>query len=566
MKIIKLKTRILLITVSVAVLLGIATMILVKTALYRKLFITLQKRGVSIARHIAEGSVDPILTKKFFDLEIMVRDIKDSEEEIEYIFVLNDRGEVLAHTFEGGFPSDLKGVNAIPPYHSYSVLALETGNRNILDIAAPILKGEIGVIHLGVSEESLRKDINEIVRIMGWIITAGMAGGIIAAIIFSRTISKPVSELVKGVGIVGRGDLDHRVPVNSNDEIGQLAVSFNDMTLQLKKRTDELERINSELSILQVISMAAASTMKLDELFAATLSAVTSFNIFKVENKGVIFLVDGEKMSLVSQTGFPESFLEAHKGIKVGDCLCGLAAKTREIVVSGDSETNGRHTITYPEITRHGQICIPLEARNRILGVLCLYPAVGIKVSEREMALLYTIGSRIGAAIDNIMLYEETKSLALHDPLTGLANRRLMDFVMETLFARAKRAECPFSAIMLDIDFFKNYNDTYGHTFGDQLLVDIAGIISKEIRQIDLGVRYGGEEFLVLLPETGLPDACEVAERIRKEVELNTRITISLGVTCYNHKMQKKENIIGQADEALLQAKRKGKNRVEVSI
>jgi diguanylate cyclase (GGDEF)-like protein len=139
-----------------------------------------------------------------------------------------------------------------------------------------------------------------------------------------------------------------------------------------------------------------------------------------------------------------------------------------------------------------------------------------------------------------------------------------MEYVLETSFAKARRDESAFSVIMLDIDFFKTYNDTYGHTVGDNLLVNIAMIISKEIRQIDLGVRYGGEEFLILLPETELSEACEVAERIRKDVEEKMGVTVSLGVSCYNHSLQRKEDIVTKADDALLQAKQKGKNRVEI--
>ncbi|RJQ42758.1 MAG: diguanylate cyclase [Nitrospiraceae bacterium] len=388
----------------------------------------------------------------------------------------------------------------------------------------------------------------------------------ITIVLVSRSIAKPLSELALATKAVGGGDLDHTVNVNRRDEIGQLANSFNKMTGDLKKRKDELERINSELTVLHVISTEAGSTMQLDELFTNILNAVTNYEILKVAQKGVIFIIDGERMNLVAQRGFTESFENAHKNVKVGDCLCGLAAETEQVTVSMNSETDSRHTIIYPGIVPHAHICIPLVARHRILGVLCLYPPSGTEISDRELALFYTIGSRIGAAIDNMLLYEETKTLSLHDPLTGLANRRLMEYVLETSYARAKRAECPFSAIMLDIDFFKSYNDTYGHTVGDNLLVNIAKIISGEIRQIDLGVRYGGEEFLILLPETELTEACEVAERIRKDVETKMGVTVSLGVSCYNHKMQKKEDIISSADDALLEAKRKGRNRVEISV
>ncbi|MBI4847852.1 MAG: diguanylate cyclase [Nitrospirae bacterium] len=565
MKVISLRTKILVMMAGLIMLSGIGTMVFIKTALYQKLFIKLEERGITIARYIAENSVNPILTEKFYQLEMMAKDVKSTEEDVEYIFILDEHGNVLAHTFDKGFPVDLKMVNVIEAGKAFSVKTVRAGEEDVLDIAVPILTGDAGVIHLGISHASITKDINEIIRFLLLIVTAIMFAGITAAIVLSKTITKPVSELTKAVRVVGGGDLNYTVNIGANDEIGQLSESFNKMTRDLKERTDELERINSELSMLQAISMAAASTMKLHDLFAAVLYTLASFRIFKIEYKGVIFIIDGDRLKLAFQTGFPEQFVEAHKFMKVGECICGLAAETGKITVSPDCAADNRHTLKYPGETPHGHIIIPLEARHMILGVLCLYLPVGIEVSEREMALFYTIGSRIGAAIDNIMLYEETKELSLHDPLTKLANRRLMDYVLGTAFAKAQRGESQFSAMMIDIDYFKKYNDTYGHTFGDNVLIEVAKILSKEIRQIDLGVRYGGEEFLILLPDTGLPEACDVAERIRREVEAKTGITVSLGVSCYNYKMQEKEEIIMRADDALLQAKRKGRNRTEVN-
>lgn len=567
--IIRLRTKILVIMVSMIMLSSIAIIIFIKTTLYQKLFVKLQKRGISIARQIRERSVNYILTERFYELEMMIKDFKTTEEDVEYIFILNEHGEVLGHTFAKGFPMGMKSVNMLSAGQTHSVDSVKIEEKDtekdILDIAVPILGGEAGVVHLGISRDPITKDVNDIVMFLIWMITGIMIAGIIAAIVLSKAISKPVSELIKAVKVVGSGNLNYSVNLSTNDEIAQLSESFNKMTKDLKQKTDELQKVNSDLSILYSVSTAAGSTMKLDELFEAVLYIIAHLEIFKLEHKGAVFTIDGDRMKLVYQTGFPDSFVNAHKDMRVGECICGLAAKTGEIIVSKNSEPDIRHTIKYPGIISHGHISIPLEARNRVLGVLCLYPPVGIEINKHEMALFYTIGNRIGAAIDNIMLYEETKTLSLHDPLTGLANRRLMDYVLETSFARAKRAECPFSAIMMDIDFFKNYNDKYGHTIGDKMLVDIAKIVSGEIRQIDLGVRYGGEEFLILLPETGLSEACEVAERMRKDVEVKTGVTVSLGITCYNHNMQSKEEIISKADDALLQAKRKGKNRIEVN-
>ena len=163
------------------------------------------------------------------------------------------------------------------------------------------------------------------------------------------------------------------------------------------------------------------------------------------------------------------------------------------------------------------------------------------------------------------MLYEETRELSLRDPLTGLANRRMISIVFERSLARAKRFGSSFSIIMLDLDNFKNYNDTHGHTEGDMLLVKIAGILLEEVRDLDLVARYGGEEFLILLPDTDVTIACKVAERIRKAVETKTAGTLSLGVTsCYPGTMAMKD-FIKKADDAMYHAKQKGKNRVEIS-
>jgi diguanylate cyclase (GGDEF)-like protein len=178
----------------------------------------------------------------------------------------------------------------------------------------------------------------------------------------------------------------------------------------------------------------------------------------------------------------------------------------------------------------------------------------------RQNAELESVNSKLSA------LYEKTKFLSLHDSLTGLANRRLLHFELRKNIAIVKRYGRFLSASMLDIDHFKKYNDTYGHLEGDKLLVDIAKIISKETRETDLAVRYGGEEFFILLPETQLKDACKVAERLRKGVEERAWVTVSLGVSVYNHEMQGDEELIYKADEAMYRAKRNGRNCVEVSF
>ncbi len=167
--------------------------------------------------------------------------------------------------------------------------------------------------------------------------------------------------------------------------------------------------------------------------------------------------------------------------------------------------------------------------------------------------------------LKNTRTYEETRILALYDPLTRLANRRLLDIEFEKSFAKAKRYGNQLSAIMADIDYFKEYNDTHGHEAGDVVLTKIAGIFLGEIRETDLAVRYGGEEFFILLPQTSPAEAGEIAERIRKSVEEGAGLTVSLGISAYRKEMKDREEIIREADDALYRAKQNGRNRVEAT-
>lgn len=164
--------------------------------------------------------------------------------------------------------------------------------------------------------------------------------------------------------------------------------------------------------------------------------------------------------------------------------------------------------------------------------------------------------------IRNSKAYEETKILALYDPLTKLANRRLLDIEFEKSFAKAKRYKNELSVIMADIDHFKEFNDSRGHESGDAVLIQIANILVKGIRETDLAVRYGGEEFFILLPQTNIGETRDIAERIRKEIELQTELTISMGIGAFHAEMANRDELVKQADEALYRAKRNGRNQV----
>lgn len=353
--------------------------------------------------------------------------------------------------------------------------------------------------------------------------------------------------------------------VEKNVSLSDANTRLYDEISERKSAEEKLRRSNEFLSILYKVSTVTSETIQRDELISRIINAVTSISMLKCEPRGVIFLAGEGGLHLSCDIGHPKEFQEEHRIVQYGTCLCGLAAKTGEVIISANSDTDSRHTIHSPaDIDPHGHIIIPLKAKKTLIGILCLYlaPDTQLEVDGHMTELFVSLGQQIGMALDNARLYEETKSLSLQDPLTGLANRRMMDIVLKKQFAIARRTEGQLSIIMCDIDHFKRYNDTLGHAEGDKALVAVAHVVSKVIREMDIVFRYGGEEFLVLLPEAPLSAVLIVAERIRNETKQQTSVTLSLGVASLGAGMNKMQELIVKADEALYRAKQNGRNRV----
>ncbi len=324
-----------------------------------------------------------------------------------------------------------------------------------------------------------------------------------------------------------------------------------------------ITKANSELTALYKVSSAISGALDLTEILPAILHTVTELDAFKVERKGGIFLVEDGRMDLAAHLGHSDSFLEMHKGMRVGQCLCGISAMTGELLVSTDSSTDERHTIRYDSMPSHGHVIVPIKDKDGVIGVMYLYTAPDERIDDSTRRLLSSIGEQLGIAIRKSLLYERTKELSLSDHLTGSGNKRMLDIEMDRLFARAKRYSRPFSCMMLDIDRFKLYNDSHGHLAGDIILREVANEIRGSIRETDLVARYGGEEFMVMLPETLLEKAALVAEKIRLSVEKTLPVTVSIGVCAFSKEMTGPGDMIAAADRLLYSAKEHGRNRVE---
>lgn len=212
----------------------------------------------------------------------------------------------------------------------------------------------------------------------------------------------------------------------------------------------------------------------------------------------------------------------------------------------------------------------PLISENKLLGCIVTKGCDNV-LSEKEIEYLEQLSSQAATTINRANVYAEILKHATLDALTGFYNRRQLEERVKQEISGAKRQKRDLCAIMTDIDFFKSVNDTYGHAAGDLILKTVSKVIKTQLRDYDIAGRYGGEEFLILLPNTKLDEAQMVGERLRKAVEAkkidisklcpdkkDISVTISLGVSQY----QNDNNFITNADKALYQAKDSGRNKV----
>jgi diguanylate cyclase (GGDEF)-like protein len=214
----------------------------------------------------------------------------------------------------------------------------------------------------------------------------------------------------------------------------------------------------------------------------------------------------------------------------------------------------------------------PIISNNRIKGLIAVGQKINKEIfSQSEKELFSLLVHFISVAFSNSILYQEMEQISITDGLTGLYNYRFFKKRLEDEMLRSMRYHHSLSLVLIDVDFFKNYNDKLGHLAGDAALKAVAAILKSTIRQSDVAVRYGGEEFCVILPEENMNSAWEFAERLRKEIEAyhfdgeevqpGGKLTVSLGVASYPEHADSSRRLIEMSDAALYKAKNMGRNK-----
>lgn len=343
-----------------------------------------------------------------------------------------------------------------------------------------------------------------------------------------------------------------------NAQLFELITSTLTNTQTLYQTAQALIATENLNDLLQNLVEQVANTLPANRVILITLETETE----EITN----FVVGGSQSHQIC----PASYQELMDG------LTGWVMQNRKPALSHHSKSDPREK-PYVQQSREkyqagSLIMVPLRYRQEILGTLTAVHATKMDYSQKEVDLLETIASHAAVAIKNAQLFEYVQELAETDELTQTNNRRQLFALGKREFNHARRYRQPLSVIMLDIDNFKKINDTYGHAVGDVVLYELTQYCLSNIRKVDILGRYGGEEFVILLPNTDSVRSAELANRLCDFVEINPistkigaiNITISLGVAEIAPDTPNLAALVDQADTALYNAKKKGKNRVEV--
>ncbi|WP_229068004.1 diguanylate cyclase [Actinoplanes sp. DH11] len=411
------------------------------------------------------------------------------------------------------------------------------------------------------------------------LVTAAVA--IVAARWLARSTTRPLGDLAWAADRVANGDLDTRVPIPRPDELGRLAGTFNRMTRELQSYVQALTASRDQLRRhLAILGDTLSSTHDLDRILpvilrtAMTATGARAGLLLLAEPDGRLAVRCGA--GLTGEWDVPAAEL-AQRRLVAGRGVLGTVAAT-------GSPLRGASGPAPDEPACESYLAVPIcappdiedgEGEPGTLGVLALYDRLGSSsFDDADLRTLRTFAGQAGVAVHNVRVHEEAQRLSLTDPLTGLWNYRYLREVLWREVERASRFGRMLTVLVLDLDHFKEVNDTYGHTAGDLVLGEFARRVRLGLREVDVAFRQGGEEFVVLLPETDAYGGVIVAERLgaavrdwpvpidprRPDLDDHVSITVSIGIAVFPEHGNTAQEVLDAADQALYAAKNAGRD------
>jgi diguanylate cyclase (GGDEF)-like protein len=336
----------------------------------------------------------------------------------------------------------------------------------------------------------------------------------------------------------------------------------------------ETARQALELTIFHDVAKALTSSLDLDSILQTIMEKMAEY--FQPDTWSLLMVDDKDELYFAIAVGTAAEALKNVR-LKVGEGIAGHVAKYGEKLIVPDVRSDRRFSTRVDEMTQletRSIICVPLKSKLRVLGVIQLVNVDMAHFGDQESFFLQSICDYAAIAIENARSVEKIQELTITDDCTGLYNARHLYKTLETEVYRSARFGYEFSVLFIDLDHFKQVNDTRGHLIGSKLLAEIGYLIKAQLRLIDFAFRYGGDEFVVLLPQTSKDAALVVARRLRdslrasmfcKEEGLNLNVRASMGLSTYPHDAKTPHDIIRQADEMMYMVKNSTRDNIGIA-
>lgn len=325
---------------------------------------------------------------------------------------------------------------------------------------------------------------------------------------------------------------------------------------ELQEKVRELERHRRQRELLGELSSLLQHAVAEEE----ALDIAGSYGVKLLPDLGVLIYTlppSRDALELVAAWGVEDPGL-----VRFPEADCWALRRAQLHRSTADTATRCSHG---PPLGQAAQTCLPLSAHGRTLGAISIWAQPADEAIERErIQLARAVADQLALALSNIRLRERLRAQAIRDPLTGLYNRRYLEESVGRELARARRRKSAVSVLMIDVDHFKAFNDTHGHQAADEALVALARLLTGLTRSDDIACRFGGEEFVVIMPDCTIDDAVRQADRLRSACSERTegQVTISIGVTESPSHGETWNDLYRAADVALYRAKHGGRDRV----
>lgn len=322
------------------------------------------------------------------------------------------------------------------------------------------------------------------------------------------------------------------------------------------------QRRRAQLEAINAIAKQTTAVLEIGELLRQVCSLI--LGSFGGDHASVL-LFEEERLVLRAHQGKLAPLFQIGDELPASEGLFGRAIASRKAVFENVSSAPA-HLPGFRETA--SAVCLPLVSFEQVLGVLVLESASHQAFLPADVNALESVSDICASAIQNARHFERVRHLAYMDGVTGIFNRRYFELRIAEEIARGTRHSLAFSVIMVDIDHFKQLNDDFGHLVGDEVLRQVSGILTQQLRKSDVLTRFGGEEFAIITPETDLESASAVADKLRRVVEtwhfpgVTRAVTISAGVAEFPVQGATRNELVKSADEALYAAKQTGRNRV----